>query len=81
MKFIFMFLFLVSCYSKPTSEVERILEIEGCENIQDHGADFWISGCSEDDWYNNQFTCEKDGQRVKGVICSGVFKGYTVRYF
>ena len=80
MKFLVFVLLLASC-SKPTSEVVRILESEGCTNIVDGGADIFISGCSDKDTFNNQFVCDKNGKKVRGVLCSGYWKGYTIRYF
>lgn len=67
--------------SRPSNEVDRILKLEGCSNIQDNGANVIFDGCSRGDIYNNQFSCTKNGTSVEGVLCSGIFKGYTVRYF
>lgn len=40
----------------------------------------WFA-CSEDDWKGTGFTGIKNGQRVNGVLCGGLFvKADTVRY-
>lgn len=68
--------------ARNTGDVTRILEGEGCTDIVDKGADIIFSGCSDRDFYNNQFTCTKNGKNVSGVVCSGLlFKGATIRYF
>lgn len=73
-------LLLASC-SRNTTDVVRVLEAEGCTETNDHGADYIFNGCSEKDFFNNQFTCIKNSKVVSGVVCSGFFKGMTIRYY
>lgn len=50
----------------------------GYKNIQTHGYSFL--GCSEDDTFKTKFTATgPSGQAVEGVVCSGWFKGATIR--
>ena len=58
----------------------QILTREGYESIEISGYAFF--GCGEDDWYRTGFNAVKNGQSVKGVVCSGALgKGSTVRTF
>ena len=72
-------LLFVSC-SANHEKVVQVLEGEGCTNIQDHGPSILFSGCDDKDTFNNQFECDRNNHHVQGVVCSGVFKGFTVRY-
>lgn len=69
---------LVSSCTAPDKAV-TILEREGYENIEIRGYDFF--GCSEDDFYHTGFTASKNDQVVNGVVCSGLFKGSTIRLY
>ena len=68
---------LVSCTSPD--KAMTILEREGYESIEIRGYDAF--GCSEDDFYHTGFTAEKNNQVVNGVVCSGLFKGSTIRLY
>lgn len=65
--------------SANKEKVERILRAEGCTDLVVGGWN-WLAGCDTDDAFTNVFTCKKNGQEVSGVVCSGWFKGFTVRY-
>jgi hypothetical protein len=64
------------------AKVRSLLEAEGCKDTQVGG---WVmTGCGKDDSQSNEFSCTKNGVKVRGVVCSswGPFsKGMTVRYF
>lgn len=79
MKYLFLLLLLASC-GADHGKVVSILEQEGCTDIVEKGPDYFFSGCSDKDFFNNQFSCKKNDRAVEGVVCSGLFKGYTVRY-
>jgi hypothetical protein len=80
--FMMAILFMSVGCSRNHGEIMRILEAEGCENVVDHGADIIFDGCSDSDFYNNQFSCRKNGRAVTGVVCSGLIsKGATIRYY
>ena len=41
-----------------------------------------LVACSEDDFFRNRFTAKSiQGSTVEGVVCSGFFKGSTIRVF
>ena len=69
---------LVGCTSSQSS-LQRIADIEGLNNFKTDGYGFFA--CSKDDSFSTKFTAVKNGKPVAGVICSGWFKGSTVRYF
>lgn len=78
-KLIFAIALVLSACTDP-EKATKILTEQGFNNIYIVGYDFW--GCSKDDFYRTGFTAEKDGNQIKGVVCSGIlFKGSTLRFF
>lgn len=75
---IFMIGFVSAC-TNPT-DAERALRSAGYSDIQIDGY-AWFS-CGEDDFYHTKFTATNPvGERVSGVVCSGlVFKDATIRF-
>lgn len=68
---------LASC--TDADETNKILSSQGYTEIKVTGW-AWL-GCSEDDTYRTKFTAKSiNGSEVSGVVCSGVFKGGTVRF-
>ena len=69
---------LVAC-SRPEGST-RALKQAGYTNITIEGMAFF--GCSESDSFNTKFTATGPrGHSVKGVVCSGLMKGFTIRLF
>ena len=57
----------------------RALEAQGLTNIRLDGYSFF--GCDGRETYSTAFRATgANGKRVSGVVCSGIFKGVTVRY-
>jgi len=73
---------LSACGEVDRTKATSLLQAQGLTDIRLTGYSAFFAGCSEDDSYNSGFEA-KDvrGNYVKGVICGGNFKGYTVRYF
>ena len=70
------FILLGGC-TKP-DETKAILEANGYRSVEIKGYG-WLN-CSEDDQYATKFTAiSGSGNMVEGVVCSGVFKGSTIR--
>jgi hypothetical protein len=60
-------------------KAKRILESQGLSEVVIGGYPWW--GCGKEDTYASTFTAKDSrGQNVSGVVCGGVFKGYTVRF-
>jgi hypothetical protein len=58
----------------------QVLQAQGYSNISITGY-AWF-GCSEDDWFKTKFVATgPTGTQVNGVVCSGLFKGSTVRVY
>lgn len=57
----------------------RILEADGVTEIEITGYQYF--GCGKDDTVHTGFRGHKNTKKVAGVVCSGLFKGYTIRYF
>ena len=58
---------------------ERVLTEQGYTNIEAGGYG-WLS-CSEDDAFKTNFEAiAPNGKRVTGTVCSGWFKGATIRF-
>jgi hypothetical protein len=57
---------------------ERVLSEQGYTDIDAGGYGFF--SCSEDDAFKTNFTATSPaGKRVEGTVCSGWFKGATIR--
>lgn len=66
---------LTGCQKKE--DVEKYARIEKWESYQLTGA-CWFS-CGKGDLYMTGFEAVKNGERFFGCVCSGVFKGATLR--
>lgn len=75
---IVLLLAIASC-TGDESKIKRILETDGCTQIELTGYD--PMGCSDSDDYSCGFTAMKNGKSVTGVVCSGLLKGATIRYY
>lgn len=73
-------LLLAACSADPR-RIEPILKADGCTIVE---VGRWSMGCyfscGRDDAFANDFACRKNNQTVTGCVCSGWFKGYTIRY-
>lgn len=56
----------------------RVLTADGVTDIQFTG--FSPSLCGSDDILSTGFKGYKNGSPVSGAVCSGLMKGYTIRY-
>lgn len=69
-------LLLAACTSQ--SDAERALKGAGYTDVQMTG--YQVFACSNDDSFHTGFVAKgPTGQRVSGVVCSGWFKGSTIR--
>ena len=70
-------LLLTACSDADTAE--RILSDQGFTEIQTTGYAFF--GCSKDDEVHTGFNAKSPaGKHVSGVVCTGWFKGGTIRF-
>lgn len=60
-------------------DFDRLMRQELIEDAIARDAD--LLGCGHGDFYSRGFTGTKNGVPVRGVVCRGLLKGYTVRYF
>jgi len=62
----------------PESQATSAIEAMGMTNVQVGGYAFF--GCDDKDSFASTFTATgANGRSVRGVVCSGLFKGATVR--
>lgn len=74
---IFIAAFLAACSDADTAR--RAAESSGLTEVQTTG--YRVFGCSDDDTFHTGFTAKNaNGKHVSGVVCSGWFKGATVRF-
>lgn len=67
---------LVGC--TDTTKATRALEGAGYSQVETTG--YAIFGCGKDDTFHTGFRAKgPNGQPVKGVVCSGILKGATIR--
>jgi hypothetical protein len=65
-----------ACYS--TNDATKALTESGYTDIVLHGHAMW--SCSKDDTFSTEFEATSpSGVRVTGAVCSGWFKGKTIR--
>lgn len=81
MKYMLLLLIISGC-SRNTKEVLNILQSEGCKGTI---VDFTNVGCAfltcgDDYIFGDRFSCIRNGVAVNGCVCSGAFKGYSVKY-
>lgn len=69
---------LSACSSDKTAR--HALTAQGFTDIETHG--YSVFGCSDNDTVKTKFTATNtNGQRVSGVVCSGlIFKNATIRW-
>jgi len=63
-------------FSKP-HETKELLQAEGYENVEVMG---WVPTECADESFSTSFRAEKNGEAVSGTVCSGVWKGSTIRF-
>lgn len=72
-----MLVLLTSCVD--TTNARRILTIEGYQEIQFTGYQFF--SCGRGDFYHTGFIAIKNGATIEGTVCGGLFfKGSTIRF-
>ncbi len=71
---------LIGCTNDNDFEkAKKQLTQQGYTNIKNTGYSFLC--CDEKDSFSTGFSAtDKDGNKIKGCICSGVFKGVTIRF-
>jgi hypothetical protein len=58
----------------------QILRNQGYSDIEIDG--YGWSSCSSSDWFSTKFTAISPNEnKVEGVVCKGLFKGSTIRFF
>lgn len=72
--------FSSSCTSnKDFEKGKKQLEMQGYTDVENTGYNAFC--CADKDTYSTGFKCkDKQGNVVKGCICSGVLKGITIRF-
>lgn len=71
------FLWVSGCSDAP--EANRVLNSQGYTHVQLTGYKFF--GCGRYDYWRTGFVAKSpNGTNVVGVVCSGVFKGATIRF-
>lgn len=70
-------LLLIAC--DDPDGARRALKAAGMTDIRTEGY-AWL-GCGKDDTFKTRFTATNPrGERVSGVVCTGWFKGGTIRF-
>ncbi len=60
---------------------KRQLQIQGYENIQEKAYPLFCCSKADSFFYSTGFIAEKDGERVEGCICTGLFRNsITIRF-
>lgn len=73
-------MFLIGCTNEDDFNTgKQQLLNQGYTNIRSTGYEYWC--CDQKDTYSTGFICnDKNGNVVKGCICSGITKGITIRF-
>jgi hypothetical protein len=77
---LFILILMISCTSSNDFEKgKKQLEQQNYTNIKDTGFSWFC--CDDKDNYSSGFTAiDRRGNEVEGCICSGYFKGVTIRF-
>jgi hypothetical protein len=72
--------FLICCTSSNDFEKgKKQLEMQGYTDVENTGYNAFC--CSDSDDFSTGFKCkDKQGNVVKGCICSAILKGITIRF-
>ncbi len=72
--------FSSSCTSnKDFEKGKKQLEMQGYTSVEETGYNAFC--CADKDTYSTGFKCkDRQGNEVKGCICSAVLKGITIRF-
>lgn len=74
-----LFAFLSCTNNNDFEKGKKQLEMQGYTDVESTGYDVFC--CSDKDTFSTGFQCkDKQGNTVKGCICSGVLKGITIRF-
>lgn len=69
----------------PTGDINKTREILEAQGIKELDIERSYAprfrGCSEGDSYGFLFQGIQNNRQVTGIVCGGLWKGYTVRYF
>lgn len=69
---------ILGACSRP-QQAKEVLEKQGYTEVETQG--YSLFGCSEDDVFRTKFTAKSPSEEdVEGVVCSGWFKGATIRF-
>jgi hypothetical protein len=68
---------LVTTACTKESDVAKYAKIEKWDSYEILGYSFF--GCGEKDLFRTEFRAVKNGQEFTGIMCSGLFKGATLR--
>lgn len=69
---------LGACSDAKTAK--KVLNDAGFTEVQTNGYGWF--GCGKDDTFATEFVAKnQNGKTVKGVVCSGWFKGGTIRFY
>lgn len=82
--FVLVLIFIVVAMTRNTAPISdeefvRLMAQERIESAVNHG--HLLNGCGDGDDANAVFTGTKNGILVTGIICPGVLKAHTVRYY
>ena len=70
-------IFVYGCTDAP--KARSVLNSQGFKEVNITGYNFMA--CSKDDFYSTGFTATTSaGTRVSGTVCTGLFKGSTIRF-
>jgi hypothetical protein len=71
------FVFYTDFGTQPKRTI-ALLKSQGYSDI--HLTGYKVFACGRGDFFSSGFKAVKDGQQIEGVVCSGLFKGATIRF-
>lgn len=75
---VFMAILFFTDFGIQPVRTTNLLESQGYLNIKLTG--YKIFACSKGDIFSSGFIAFKDGKQIEGTVCSGLFKGATIRF-
>ncbi|TAL39542.1 MAG: hypothetical protein EPN97_02465 [Alphaproteobacteria bacterium] len=69
-------------YRDPAGARDTLEKTTALQNIEIKDSRAWFGGCGSGDFFKTKFKAVNEkGQPVEGIVCKGILKGSTIRYW
>lgn len=69
-------------YRDPAGARDTLEKTTSLQKIEIKDSRAWFGGCGSGDFFKTKFKAVSEkGQPVEGIVCRGILKGSTIRYW